>query len=162
MGGQLDSLVEDAELAVFDDDGDDLPAVNVAQVDLYSGDHHAALAGDHAGHLQGLGGWCGSGPGEACPVQAAAGGGGQRAGQGAGQDAAGGDDVQELGVDAQGDALPGEVDTDADLFAADAHAAARIDQAPDFDDGVSRQRPRRQGGGRGWPGGPATGGAQPC
>src|SRR5215467_14452708 len=123
MGGQLDSLVEDAELAVFDDDGDDLPAVNVAQVDLYSGDHHAALAGDHAGHLQGLGGWCEGGPGEACSVQASAGGGGQRAGQGAGQDAVGGDDLDELGVDAEGDALPGEVDAGAYLLAADADAA---------------------------------------
>src|SRR5215469_204914 len=147
MGGQLDSLVEDAELAVFDDDGDDLPAVDVAEVDLYSGDHHAALAGDHAGHLQGLGGWCGSGAGEAGPVQAAAGAGGQRAGQGAGQDAAGGDDLDELGIDAESDALPGEVDTDTDLLAADADAAARIDQALDFDDGVGGQRPGWQGGG---------------
>ena len=39
--------MEDAELAVLDDDGDDLPAVDVAEVDLYSGDHHAVLAGDH-------------------------------------------------------------------------------------------------------------------
>jgi hypothetical protein len=151
----------DAELAVFDDDDDDLPAVDVAEVDLYSGDHHGALAGDHAGHVQGLGGWCGSGPGEACPVQPAAGGGWQRAGQGAGQDAAGGDDVDELGVDAQGDALPGEVDSGADLLAADADESARIDQTPDFDDGAGGQRPGRQGGGRGWPGGVAVGRAQP-
>jgi hypothetical protein len=31
------------------------------------------------------------------------------AGQDAGQDAVGGDDLEELGVDAEGDALPGEV-----------------------------------------------------
>jgi len=52
-GGQLSPFVQDAELAVFDDDGDDLATVDVAEVDFHSGDHEAALAGDHAGDLQG-------------------------------------------------------------------------------------------------------------
>jgi len=63
--------------------------------------------------------------------------------QGAGQDAVGGhDDLDELGVDAQGDALPGEVDHDADLLADDADASAGAHQAGDFDDGACGQRPR--------------------
>jgi hypothetical protein len=65
--------------------------------------------------LKGLGGRCGGGPGEAGAVQAAAGRRGQRAGQGTGQHAVGGDDLEELGVDAQGDPLPGEVDAGAEL-----------------------------------------------
>ena len=80
-------------------------------------------------------------------MQAAAGGRWQWAGQGAGQHAVGGDDVDELGVDAQGDALPGEVDPGADLLAADADASAGADQALDFDDGTWGQRPGGQGGG---------------
>src|SRR5215831_17971323 len=106
VGGQMGPIVQDLELAVLDDHGDDLAAVDIAEMDLDPGDHQGALAGDHAGHAQGRSGWCGCGPGEAGSVQAAAGGGWQRAGQGAGQDAAGGDDVDEVGVDAQGDALP--------------------------------------------------------
>jgi hypothetical protein len=39
--------VKDPELAVLDDHGGDLAAMDVAEVDLDSGDHHAALAGDH-------------------------------------------------------------------------------------------------------------------
>jgi hypothetical protein len=35
MGGQLGSVVEDPELAVLDDHGDDLATVDVAEVDLY-------------------------------------------------------------------------------------------------------------------------------
>jgi hypothetical protein len=69
VGGQLCSVVQDAELAVFYDDGDDFPAVGVAEVDLYPGDHHAALAGNHAGHCQGLGG-SRSGRSRCCPSEA--------------------------------------------------------------------------------------------
>src|SRR5215469_9408925 len=93
--GQLGPVVQDAELAVFGDDGDDLAAVDVTEVDFHSGDHEAALAGDHAGDVHGGRRGCGRRPGEAGSVQAAASGGGQRAGQGAGQDAVGGDDLQE-------------------------------------------------------------------
>jgi len=47
----------------------------------------------------------------------------------------------------RGDPLPGEADPGADLFAADADAAACADQALDFDHRVSGQRPGWQGGG---------------
>src|SRR5215467_12621058 len=43
------------------------------------------------------------------PAGGCGGGWGERAGQGAGQHAAGGDDVDELGIDAQRDALTGQV-----------------------------------------------------
>lgn len=79
--------MEDAELAVLDDDGDDLAAVGVAEVDFCSGDHEAALAGDHPADLGDLRGRGSGQSGEACSVQAAAGGGRQWAGQGADQDA---------------------------------------------------------------------------
>jgi hypothetical protein len=54
-----------------------------------------------------------------------------------GQEGAG----RDLDFDAQGDALPGQVDPSADLFAAHADAATGADQAVDFDDGVGGQRP---------------------
>ena len=53
------------------------------------------------------------------------------------------------------------MDPGSDLLAADADAAARADQAADFDDGAWGQRPGRQGGGREWPCWLAAGGAQP-
>jgi hypothetical protein len=58
-----------------------------------------------------------------------------------------GDDVEERGVDAQGDALPGEVDPGADLLTADAGAATGAGQALDFHHRVGGQRAGWQGGG---------------
>jgi hypothetical protein len=80
-------------------------------------------------------------------VQAAAGGGRQGAGQGAGQHAVGGDDLDELGVDRQRDALPGQVEPGADLLAADADTSAATDQPLDFYHGVGGQWAGWQGGG---------------
>jgi hypothetical protein len=47
VGGQLGSIVDDPELGVADRHGDDLAAVSVADLEFDSGDHEAALAGDH-------------------------------------------------------------------------------------------------------------------
>jgi hypothetical protein len=52
--------VPDPELAVLDDDGDDFAAVDAAEVDLDSGGHEAALAGDRPSNLQAAAGAAGA------------------------------------------------------------------------------------------------------
>jgi hypothetical protein len=64
-------------------------------------------------------------------------------------------------VDAQGDALPGQVEPGADLPAADAHAAARADGPLRLDGDVGGQRAGWQGSGECGPGRAAAGGTQP-
>jgi hypothetical protein len=49
VGGQLSSIVQDAELVVIDRHDDDLAAVGVPDLELGPGDHEQALAGDHPG-----------------------------------------------------------------------------------------------------------------
>jgi hypothetical protein len=102
------------ELAIVDRRNGDLAAVTVADLEFDSGDHEAALAGDHPADVGEGGGWR---PGEPGAVQAAAGSRWQRAGQGAGQGAAG-NDLDELVVDAEGDLLPGQLPAQPDLPAA--------------------------------------------
>lgn len=161
VGGQLGSIVDDPELGVVDRHGDDLAAVSVADLEFDSGDHEAALAGDHPADV---GDGCGPGggwrPGEPGAVQPPAGSRWQRAGQGAGQDAAG-NDLDELVADTQGDPLPGQVEPGAELLAADADTAASTNGPLNFDDRVRGQRAGWQRGRWRGPGWPAASGAQP-
>lgn len=78
--------------------------------------------------------------GQACAVQAAAGGRGEWTGKGASEQAVG-DDVDQVGVDPQQDPVTGQGHADAELGAAQGDASGGVDGAVDLDDGVRGRGP---------------------
>jgi hypothetical protein len=156
VGGQFLSLVQDAELGVFGGDGDDFAAVSVSDVEFGAGDHEGAAAGDDPLNVGDLGRQAGGRSGRPGAVQACALLVGERVGAGSGQDSVG-DDVDELGVDAEGDASAGQGYADADLFAGDGDHAAVVDQPVDLNDCLGGQFPGREGSDGRRTAGPAAG-----
>lgn len=137
VGAEVGVAVGDVEVGVVDGDGEDFAAVGGADLEFAAGDVEGALAGDDAGDLQGgFGSWGWSG--QACAMQAAAGAWGQWAGKGASELVVG-DDVDQVGVDSQDDAVAGQGHADAELGAAQGDASGPVDGAVDLDDCVGGQ-----------------------
>jgi len=120
VDAELFAVVQDAEVGVLDDHGDDLSGVGGAEAESLAGNHGDAIFGDSALDVDRLGGkhsrqGCG---GQACAGEVGEAVDGYRAGPAA-HEAAVGDNVHEVAVQAQGDALADKVGVDGEALVGD-------------------------------------------